>query len=945
MECFTVKDLSFRYPGAARQALCEISFSVRDGEFLTICGLSGCGKSTLLRQFKTCLQPFGEQSGTILYRGQSLSEVPLTTQAAAIGFVQQSPEHQSVTDKVWHELAFGLESLGQSRSVIRQRVAETASFFGMEGWYERPVHTLSGGQKQLLHLASAMVLQPSVLVLDEPTAQLDPIAAQELVGWLRRINTELGTTILLSEHHLGEVYALSDRILVLSEGQLLSDAPPQQTSRALYQAHHAFFLSLPSPTRIFEQLPHGTDQTPPLSASQGRQWLQAYLPEHPPKQAADGTTSSFLGKESGGEPSALATSSFLGRGCGCPVDTSAGGRSTDRADRREGGEPFVPTKGFPQRNSPEKEVFRECREVWFRYEKDTPDILKSCSLTIHRGELLTILGGNGTGKTTLLSLLAGCQKPYRGQLLQEGHKVPLRQNAFRDTALLPQDPKTLFVRSTVREELYDMLSDSGLSSQEQEERLHEVIELCGIAALLPQHPYDLSGGEQQKAALAKVLLTRPKLLLLDEPTKGLDHAYQRRLVQILHRLTAEGTAVVAVSHDIAFCADYADRCALLFNGQIVSEGRPKAFFAANSLYTTDVCRMTKGLLPQTVTVKDVLSLWDADQQEETFTDDTPDPPPDHQKPPSSGTLAQKRTSWRRRIGGFCLRGILLAVCIMALLCSAGLVTLPLLSDDPAVSYTVLFVSGILWLFVSVRGKQPLPIVIGSPPTCSAWIAALTVFGLIPLTVGLGFWLLEDTKYLFVSLLVLLESTVPFFWLFEKRRVPTRELVLLAVLCAVCVGGRALFYMLPACKPVTALVILSAVALGSESGFLIGSTAMLVSNFFFGQGLWTPWQMMAMGLVGYGAGWLFHRGRIPATRASVAVYGFVAAIVLYGGIMNPTTLLLSRTPFTLPAVLSVYAVGLPSDTVHAVVTALFLCYGAEPLLGKIERIQKKYGLLR
>ena len=891
MEDFTVKELNFCYPSAKRASLCDISFSVQSGEWVTVCGLSGCGKSTLLRQLKTCLQPCGTRTGTILYQGQLLEQVDLAVQAAQIGFVQQSPEHQSVTDKVWHELAFGLESLGQPTALIRQRVAETASFFGMESWYERTVDALSGGQKQLLNVAAVMVLQPSVLILDEPTAQLDPIAAGELIGWLRKINTELGTTIIISEHHLDEVYAFSDRILVLSEGRLLSDTTPQQTSRLLYEQHHAAFYSLPSPTRIFEMVPQSTAQTPPLCAAQGRSWLKDYLQEHPPQSVAENDT--------------------------------------------------PPTEKRP--------VCWEGQELWFRYDKDTPDILKGCSLKLYQGEFLTILGGNGTGKTTLLSLIAGLHRPYRGQMQKDGKKIPLKGGFLQGTAFLPQDPRTVFVRKIVREDLYEMLTDSGLSPQEQEERIQYVTALCDITALLEQHPYDLSGGEQQKAALAKILLTEPTLLLLDEPTKGLDCAYQYRLVEILRRLTDKGTAIVAVSHDVEFCAAYADRCALLFNGQIVSEGAAKTFFAANSLYTTAVCRMTKGLLPQAVTVRDVLTALGQTVPEEDFFSGGKGCPPDHEKtenaPSEHHRQQRKAVTIAHTIRGYIFRGLLLTVCVISLLCCAGVLTVPILSDWPAVSYGVLFTAVILFLMVSVKGKTLLPVTAGKRRFRSEMAAALTVFLIVPLTIAGGLWLLDDTKYLFLSLLVLLESTIPFFWLFEKRNIQTRELVLIAVLCAIGVGGRALFYILPACKPVTALVIMSAVALGSESGFLIGATVMLVSNFFFGQGLWTPWQMMAMGLVGYSAGKLFHRGFCPASRAAVAVYGFAAALVIYGGIMNPTTILLSRTPLTWQALLAVYAAGLPSDTIHAAATALFLYFGAEPLSYQLERIKKKYGLMR
>ena len=888
MECFTLKNLSFRYPSAAQEALHEISFSVQSGEFVTICGLSGCGKSTLLRQFKTCLQPFGECSGEIDYQGKSLSETEQRIQAAEIGFVQQSPEWQTITDKVWHELAFGLESLGFSRCLMQQRAAETASFFGIESWYERPVSTLSGGQKQLLHLASVMVMHPKVLILDEPTAQLDPIAACELTGWLQKIHTELGTTIILSEHHLDEVFSLSDRVIVMSEGRILSDTVPQQTSAVLYQQKHPAFLSLPSPTRISEMVQPSLEN-PPLCAAQGRKWLEEYLKSHTPEQL--------------------------------PV---------------------------PER-MPEKQE-KPCLSldnIWFRYEKNTPDILKGCSLAVHKGEFLTILGGNGTGKTTLLSLLAGWQKPYRGNIRWEGKKFAVRSPLSDGIALLPQNPQTLFIRSTVRDDLYDFFADMKIPQEEQDKRIQAAVELCGLHSLLMQHPYDLSGGEQQKAALAKVLLARPKILLLDEPTKGLDCAYQYRLMKIIRQLTDGGTTVIAVSHDIEFCAACADRCAMLFNGRIVSEGTPKEFFAANSLYTTAVCRMTKGLLPEAVTADDVLSALDTDNREPDFTDHFAPPPAADSLVPVPEILTgrtHKAISCRSVVKGI-LSVSALGVFVVSLLSSAKMLSLPFLSEHIAASFALLIVSAVAWLMLSRKGSRPIPVAKNPFHLKRSLIGAADVFLLIPVTIGLGLWLLDDTKYLFLSLVVLLESTIPFFLLFEKRKVQTRELVLTAVLCALCAAGRAAFYMLPAFKPVTALVIIAAIALGSESGFLIGSVSMLVSNFFFGQGLWTPWQMMSMGLIGYLAGVLFHRGILPANRASAAVFGFIAAIVIYGGLMNPAALLLSRTPFSWQNLLSVYAVGLPSDTVHAVATALFLYYAAEPMLAKLERIKKKYGLIR
>ena len=225
------------------------------------------------------------------------------------------------------------------------------------------------------------------------------------------------------------------------------------------------------------------------------------------------------------------------------------------------------------------------------------------------------------------------------------------------------------------------------------------------------------------------------------------------------------------------------------------------------------------------------------------------------------------------------------------------------------------------------------------------VSVATVLVAVPVTIIMGVYWFNDSKYLFISLLVLVESILPFYIIFEKRPVQTRELVLIAVLCALCVTGRAAFYMLPAFKPVTALVIICAAALGSESGFMIGSVSMLASNVFFGQGIWTPWQMFTMGLIGFVAGILFSGRLLPVNKITLSAFGFVSVFLIYGGIMNPASLILSRTPINQETLLSVYAFGLPIDTIHAVSTAVFLFIGAEPVITKLERVKKKYGLIR
>ncbi len=847
MEIYRVENVTFRYPTAQKNALEEISFSVENGEFITICGLSGSGKSTLLRQLKTVLQPYGERHGTIFFSGKNLMETDFRTQSEKIGFVMQSPDNQSVTDKVWHELAFGLESLGMQNEVIRRRTAETAEFFGISKWFDKNVDELSGGQKQILNLASVMVMQPDVLILDEPTAQLDPIAAENFISMLVKINRELGTTVILSEHSLNEVYGISDRILVMSEGKIISDTSPERTAKILYDRKNTVFESLPSVVKAY-QYADGSENSP-LSIGEGRKWLAKFTENRDLK--------------------AIAVKTY----------------------RKPDSKPCV-----------------ELKNIWFRYGRNEPDILKGVSLKVYAGEILAIIGGNGAGKSTMLSVMSGILSANRGKVFRNG-KV----------SVLPQNPQALFIKSTVEEDL-----------REIDGEIENVVNLCGLEDLLRQHPYDLSGGEQQKAALAKVLLTKPEILLLDEPTKGLDSAYKKQLAEILRELAENGTAIVLVSHDIEFCAEHSDRCAMLFNGEIVSEGSPKEFFGANGIYTTPVSRMSRGIVNHAVTLQDILYALGV-----TFSEMPK--PPKNAKQIAVKEKEVPRKSLLKKIWGM----VSLITAVFFMLVTADIVSI---ECDKIIAYGVMFVSAILFMICSGEKSAKIHIIQKDRNVKKLLVSMIIVLIAVPVTIfcGVHFW--DNTKYLFISLLIMLESVVPFYIMFERRAVQARELVLMATICALCVSGRAVLYMIPEFKPVTALVIISGAALGSEAGFLIGSVTMLVSNIFFGQGAWTPFQMFTMGLIGFLSGLVYQRGILPQNRISLAVFGFTAALVIYGGIMNPATILLSGTSLNTGTVISAYLFGLPVDTVHAVATALFLYIGAEPIIAKLERIKLKYGLI-
>jgi len=878
MACFDVSGLTFLYPEQTKAALRDVSFSIEAGEFVTLCGPSGCGKSTLLRQLKTCLAPHGIRKGEILFEGKKLDELDLRTQSSKIGFVQQSPENQIVTDKVWHELAFGLESLGFDTRTIRGRVAEMASFFGIQNWFYKNVSELSGGQKQLLNLASIMAMQPSVLILDEPTSQLDPIAASDFLAAVGKINRELGTTVIITEHRLEEVFPMTDRVLVMDEGSIIADGPPKKTGELLRERGHSMFLAMPTAMRIWAAVDGGGEC--PITVRDGRSWL-------------DG---------------------FAGKRELLPVP--------ERAAVERGGESVIAAD-----------------EVWFKYEKSGPDIVKGLSLEVKKGEFLAVLGGNGTGKTTMLSIIGGLLKPYRGKVEVKGV-----------TAALPQNPQSLFVKKTVREDLLEMLSGRKLSKEEKEKRAARAVKLCRLEELLERHPYDLSGGEQQRAALAKVLLLEPDILLMDEPTKGLDAEFKQVFATILKTLARRGVTVLMVSHDVEFCAEFADRCALFFDGNTVTAAAPREFFSGNSFYTTSANRMARALLPQAVTAGDVIAACGGEAPPPPSIDD------DYELPPKEGGDEKKEDKlplWRKitaaLAGAVVIAAFIKSITVTdlsTLITSTGITTL---ASKYAYIYIILLAA--LFIFAVAVSKRAFePKIPEELPREKKKLgkrtiaAAIMIIVLIPLTIYAGIRFLGGRKYYFISMLILIETMVPFAIVFEGRKPQARELVIIAVLCALCVVGRAAFFMLPEFKPVVALVIIAGIAFGGESGFLVGAMSMLASNIIMGQGTWTPWQMFAMGIIGFLAGVLFRKNVLKRTRFSMCVFGAISATVIYGGIMNPASLYTWTSRIETKSLIAYYISGFPWDLVRAASTVFFLWIAAEPMLEKLDRIKVKYGLI-
>lgn len=502
--------LTFYYPKENTPALAGADLFLSEGGFTTLCGVSGCGKSTLLRMLKPCLRPHGNMSGNIFFDGEPLDALPPRRAAEYIGYVSQNPEAQTVTDKVWHEAAFGLESIGLEGGEIRRRVAECAEYFGLSGIFERDTATLSGGEKQLLALTAATALHPRLLLLDEPTAQLDPIAAQSFIDAIRRLNRDFGIAVLIAEHRLEELLPISDSVIVMDKGSITADCEPRALAEAL-PVDHPMRGALPAAARIYA-LSGVRENTPPLTVREGRNSpaVRRYLKEnlHPKKPA--------------------------------------------KAD----GKPVLTIK-----------------ELWVSYGRGLPDALKCASLTLCGGEIYALLGGNGSGKTTLLKAAAGMIKPLGGKI---------RLNA-KNPAYLPQNPCAILGKDSALGEL--------TARKIPEAEAAELLSRFGISGeLLSRDPLDLSGGERQRLALAALMAGKPDLLLLDEPTKGMDAAAKRDFAELLTSLKGSA-AVLLVTHDTEFAELCADRCGLLFNGEILGEGTPDEFFGGNYFYTTPLRRL------------------------------------------------------------------------------------------------------------------------------------------------------------------------------------------------------------------------------------------------------------------------------------------------------------------------------------------------------------------
>lgn len=553
MEVFKLTDVSFNFPEEDWQVLKTINLTVNEGEFIVLCGPTGCGKTTLMELLKRELAPVGDRTGEILYMGRSLEQCGERKLIKEIGLVFQDPDNQIIMDEVMQEIVFGLENLGYSNFEMRKRVAEMVHFFGMEELLRLKPSELSGGQKQMLNLLSVLLLKPKVLLLDEPTSQLDPIAAKDLIVMLERLNKEMGMTIILIEHRLEELFGVADRILVMKKGEIVYEGTSRQVIYRIYEDQDSDFIPyVPSISRLYmetEPLPEASQI--PLTVKESKNWLS--------------------------------------------------------------NRPMIDLQDNEKQNaevSSERPSLLEVKDVYFQYERKGKMVLKSLSFEVKKGAFFALIGGNGSGKTTALKACIGSLKPQRGKARYGGQETSKLKGKelSEQIAYLPQNPRTYFVHDTVEKEMLEACARHNIGNKE--EVIEELLSLFDLTHLRNRHPYDCSGGEVQKAALACMLIGKPEMLFIDEPTKGLDPISKEQLANVLSTLHKEGLTIMMVTHDIEFAARYAERCAIMFDGEITVAGHPHELFKGNYFYTTAINRATRDMrAPEVLTLEEALVTW------------------------------------------------------------------------------------------------------------------------------------------------------------------------------------------------------------------------------------------------------------------------------------------------------------------------------------------------
>lgn len=596
-----IRDLTFAYAAGDEPVLSDINIDIGSGEFVIIMGSSGSGKTTLLKMLKRNMIPAGRYSGRVYIYGKEADKLTDRENAAGIGYVSQDPDNQIVTDKVWHELAFGLENLGMDNVTIRKKVAEMSEYFGITGWYDREVSKLSGGQKQILNLASVMVMQPGILLLDEPTANLDPLAAIRFLDVVKRINQELGVTVVMVEHNLEHIYADADRIIAIDKGRVAANSSPKKAAADIIAAGSFLIEGLPVASRLYSGYNkkngnsvvsynnvnidsnnkdnHILSDEIPLTVKEGRRWYVNYKKVYGKDITKDkDKINNFAGKS-------IINDKVIKKDV-LEEDNITGNKNKKRI-------------GFIKKNNLENKSSRkntdnientvcQLKNVSYSYNKKLPYIIDGVDVSFKEGRITAILGGNGAGKSTMLKLIAGIIKPVCGKIISNKRII-----------MLPQDPKAVFTEVSVEEELAEVLMDKGngiynnMPMEDKREIVEQIIEEFGLNDIRKNNPYDISGGQQEKLAIAKVLLLKPEVLLLDEPTNGLDPYFKKTLGKLLKKINADGVTIIIVSHDLEFVDSFCDDVIMLFDRKAAAQDSTHKFLRDNMFYTTNYYRIIK----------------------------------------------------------------------------------------------------------------------------------------------------------------------------------------------------------------------------------------------------------------------------------------------------------------------------------------------------------------
>lgn len=576
MHLYQTENLTYYYPEATRPALKDVNLSIGEGEFSLIVGGSGSGKSSLARVLAGLIPDFhgGRFGGRIFFRGREMGGLDRRLLSREVGIVFQDPEKQLVMTSVEAEIAFGLENLGMRREEMVRRVAEVMGFLDLTGVSREFTTGLSGGQKQKLALAAAVAMQPRVLILDEPTSQLDPVAAEDFLNVVKRLNEEMGLSVILIEQRLERCFHLADRVVAMEYGEILFDGRPSEFARWAAPRGIPF---VPPIARFFAEVGCSTI---PITVKEGRRLIRG-----------------DFGSRMGSHPAATTPASGdLAAGvCGSVEQLAVSGPAPGR--RR----PYVlmPTPG----SSPAKAVMA-IRNVWFTY-PDGKEALQDVSWEMAAGEFAVVLGPNGAGKSTLLKVMAGLLRPGRGRIQLMGREISeidIRQWS-RYVAYLSQNPNDYLFRDTVLEELLFTLDNFGLRDDGV---VGELLDRLHLSSCRQVNPRDLSSGERQRVALAAALVTRPRLLLLDEPTRGMDYRLKDELGEMLRESADRGAAVVVVTHDVEFAATHASRVVMMFEGHIVGDGPKHEVLCQSVFYSTQIAKMCRGYADGVLTIPEAM---------------------------------------------------------------------------------------------------------------------------------------------------------------------------------------------------------------------------------------------------------------------------------------------------------------------------------------------------